>query len=371
MERSADGGLDTGKTSSQPSTPPTLIKNTQSLDLVKTLDPMRLHWAPFFKQADLLVRKAGAELETIDGSCGMAALHQAVNQGQERMASHLISLGAGVNQRDADSMTPLHLAVLDASLSMAALLLGHGADANAADAVGRTPMHYVAAFGDPFTDPANITRLLMSFGADLGARDARNRTPAELARDLGEVDTADFLFALERGDGSVEDTAIGMRLPENIEPLDWNFVTRRGHQDLPFDELLRVYRLGKGTTNASKRLTETETATMTTEGVVDGVVDGGGGGGGDGGGDHKINDRMYEPFRRYDGKDWADGVDPEKIKELAGLMETFPAAFFTEEQFELLKREGVIVSRLEQAKAEAREIDRRAAATAAEYHALA
>jgi hypothetical protein len=318
------------------------------------------------------VKKAGAELETIDGSCGMAALHQAVNHGQERVASHLISLGAEVNQRDADSMTPLHIAVVEANLSMAALLLGHGADANAADAMGRTPMHLVAAFGDPFIDPANITMLLMSHGADLGARDARNRTPAELARDLGEVDTADFLFALERGDGSVGDTAIGMRLPDGIEPVDWNFVTRRGDQDLPFEELLRVYRLGKATANASKRLTETKTATITTEGLAtEGVGVGVGVGGGGGGGGKKINDRMYAPFRRYDGKDWADGVDPEKIRELEGLMETFPAAFFTKEQYERLERQGVIVSRLEQAKAEARETEWRAAAAAAEYDALA
>lgn len=320
-------------------------------------------------QAELLVKKAGAELAAIDRSSGMTALHHAVNQAQGRMASHLISLGSAVNQRDADSMTPLHIAAAQANTSMAALLLGHGAEVNPADSMGWTPMHHVAA-SNPLTDQGNITRLLVASGADLGARDALNRTPAELADALGEVDLAEFLSAMERGDGSVEETAMGMTLP--VPQPSWDDAARRstrGGEECSLEELLRIYRLGKGTAAAGTEGAQTATATATTTPTA--RMEGGDGGDNDGNCDGR--DRMFEPFRRYDGKDWADGKEPEKIKELVGLMETFPAAFFNEEQFKRLESAGLIERRLDWVEAGARaeeERKRRAAATMKEYAQL-
>lgn len=82
-------------------------------------------------------------------SCGLTALHLAVNTGDYGVVRSLVMAGADVNARTSSNslvdkdQTPLHFAAEFFDVDMVRLLLAAGADTNARDEFGYTPLDKV------------------------------------------------------------------------------------------------------------------------------------------------------------------------------------------------------------------------------------
>src|SRR5690242_16910351 len=75
-------------------------------------------------------------------------------------AKKLIGMGAQINQKDADFITPLHYAAKLETTDMTKLLLENKADLHAEDHEGLTPLHYAGQLAN-----TEIVRFLLSKGA--------------------------------------------------------------------------------------------------------------------------------------------------------------------------------------------------------------
>jgi hypothetical protein len=88
------------------------------------------------------------------------ALHLTVRTGHTDFAEELISLGADINLKDYNGLTPLHHAVLKGIYKNVVLLLGQeNIDINSIDDKGNTALHYAAGAG--YSHNSIIELLLM------------------------------------------------------------------------------------------------------------------------------------------------------------------------------------------------------------------
>ncbi|MEO1088395.1 MAG: ankyrin repeat domain-containing protein, partial [Acidobacteriota bacterium] len=111
---------------------------------------------------------AGASLEAQSPSLALwRPLHLAVEHGHAAVVRRLVELGADINARATDRMTPLHLAV----------------DA-AADAVEQ---------GGPNGAQKDVLRTLVDLGADTCVRDSNGKTPSDWAKESGQKDLVSLL----------------------------------------------------------------------------------------------------------------------------------------------------------------------------------
>lgn len=85
----------------------------------------------------------------------------------------LLSLGADVQFRNMDGLTPLSLAVRMGSIESTKILLEHGSCANSRDKNGKSPLHYAAEAQNVH----NIVELLIQYGADVNSPDMLGFTP--------------------------------------------------------------------------------------------------------------------------------------------------------------------------------------------------
>ncbi|KAJ6118960.1 hypothetical protein N7471_013580 [Penicillium samsonianum] len=85
----------------------------------------------------------------------------------------LLSLGADVQFRNMDGLTPLSLAVRMGSIESTKILLEHGSCANSRDKNGKSPLHYAAEARNVH----KIVELLIQYGADMNSRDMLGFTP--------------------------------------------------------------------------------------------------------------------------------------------------------------------------------------------------
>ncbi|CAI9718943.1 repeat domain-containing [Octopus vulgaris] len=120
-------------------------------------------------------------------------LIHAMEQGQEHIASYLISSGANTNkaERNAWFRHPLHTAVFKNMYNIVLKLLVHGAVIEAQDGNGMTPLTYSAIYGN-----SEITKLLVSYGANLNHEDFVNRIALHFAAERNLLDIADTLIRL-------------------------------------------------------------------------------------------------------------------------------------------------------------------------------
>ncbi|GAB1599638.1 ankyrin repeat and SOCS box protein 8-like [Argonauta hians] len=120
-------------------------------------------------------------------------LIHAMEQGQENIASYLISCGANTNkaERNAWFRHPLHTAVFKNMYDIVLKLLVHGAVIEAQDGNGMTPLTYSAIYGN-----SEITKLLISYGANLNHEDFVNRIALHFAAERNFLDIADTLITL-------------------------------------------------------------------------------------------------------------------------------------------------------------------------------
>jgi uncharacterized protein len=113
----------------------------------------------------------------------------AVQSGDERMASLLISKGARLDGQ-IKTLGPLHMAVSRRRPAMAKFLLDRGSKVDPIDAYENTPLILAAKSGQ-----LDVVRLLLDRGANPGMRDQSGRTALDAARAQGHMDIVKLLEA--------------------------------------------------------------------------------------------------------------------------------------------------------------------------------
>jgi serine/threonine protein kinase len=116
-------------------------------------------------------------------------LMSAVQSGDERMASLLISKGARLDGQ-IKTLGPLHMAVSRRRPAMAKFLLDRGSKVDPIDAYENTPLILAAKSGQ-----LDVVRLLLDRGANPGMRDQSGRTALDAARAQGHMDIVKLLEA--------------------------------------------------------------------------------------------------------------------------------------------------------------------------------
>ncbi len=120
---------------------------------------------------------------SISDNEGGSLLHQAVSNGDQRMAKALIHAGSDISAQDHNGRTALHIACdkgVVNGVQIVQLLLDHGANPSAADCSGRTPLH------EGFGHNTTILQMLIKAGADLDPRRIpRGLTPLYYVAMLG------------------------------------------------------------------------------------------------------------------------------------------------------------------------------------------
>jgi ankyrin repeat protein len=116
--------------------------------------------------------------------------------GQLEAARVLIAAGADVNAAAKNSLkvTALHAAVAGRNLEIVKAVLAAGADANAQQQAGFRPIHEAGTRGD-----RHLAQLLIAHGADPSLPNDAGVTAADLAREKGHAEFADWLAAQRPG----------------------------------------------------------------------------------------------------------------------------------------------------------------------------
>lgn len=123
---------------------------------------------------------------------GFTPLALAIFFGQPAVARLLIERGADVNAQaeNAQHVGAIHAAVARQDQEILSLLLQRGADPNRTQQLGFTALHGTAGAGNRL-----LSELLISHGADRKAKSDDGKVPADLAREKGHLDLADWLDA--------------------------------------------------------------------------------------------------------------------------------------------------------------------------------
>jgi hypothetical protein len=136
--------------------------------------------------------KVGAEVEARNVD-GMTPLHCASATGREAVVRLLLDRGAEVRAATSKGVTPLHVASQYGHAAVVRLLLERGADVRAALPDGFTPLHSASLEGH---EP--VVRLLLDGGADANARDEEGRTALAVAGKAGHKDIVRLLVEAVR-----------------------------------------------------------------------------------------------------------------------------------------------------------------------------
>src|SRR5262249_214976 len=142
--------------------------------------------------------KQDASLANAFSSDGFTPLRPAVFFGHMQTVEVLLAAGAEVNTASRETMkvTPLHSAAAARQVAIARLLISHGANVNARQAEsGFTPLHEAAANGD-----IELATLLLEHGAKINAKMKDGKTPLAFAVSRNQNEMAAFL----RGRGAVQ-----------------------------------------------------------------------------------------------------------------------------------------------------------------------
>jgi len=127
------------------------------------------------------VRKGLAPQEVTDPQL---LLDRAIRDGNETAVRRLLTGGANVSRRDANSWTPLMVASFVGNRRIAAMLIEAGADVNAQDPRGYAPLHWAA-----FKNYHEVVQLLLQRGAFVNIKSASGLTPLLQASARGALES--------------------------------------------------------------------------------------------------------------------------------------------------------------------------------------
>jgi len=185
-----------------------------------------LHIAVERRQKDLVISLLahGASPAAKTRFYEQTALHIAADLGDFEIARRLIEGGADKEARTNGGWTPLLVAASKGHFSVAALLVERGANVNARNNAGETGLHFVENIdaryfswlvghvkaidetdenrATPLTYAAaygrtDLAAILLDNGASPAHRDYEGKTPAEIARQRGFSQTAEFIARFE------------------------------------------------------------------------------------------------------------------------------------------------------------------------------
>jgi uncharacterized protein len=142
--------------------------------------------------ADRVRQQLAADPSLLHGRTpdGFPAAGLAVFFGHGELARWLIEQGADVNAvaENALKVAPVHAAAAACDRETMQLLLARGADVNAKQQLDYTPLHGAASRGD-----IEMGKLLLAHGADKHAKAADGKSPADVAREHGHPEFAEWL----------------------------------------------------------------------------------------------------------------------------------------------------------------------------------
>ncbi|XP_018329389.1 ankyrin-1 [Agrilus planipennis] len=109
---------------------------------------------------------------------GLNALHYAISEGHYDVVQYLLDnfKEIGVNQSDANIVSPLQIAVIKQDIKMVKILLQKGANINFANRHRKTSLHLAAQEGN-----LELVQVLVENGANLNAQDIDECTPLSVA----------------------------------------------------------------------------------------------------------------------------------------------------------------------------------------------
>ncbi|ROJ48019.1 Serine/threonine-protein phosphatase 6 regulatory ankyrin repeat subunit C, partial [Anabarilius grahami] len=120
----------------------------------------------------------------------LTPLHRAAASQNQGSVGLLLRKGAEVNAQDKFCQTPLHVAAANRATKCVDVLLPYMSSMNEADRFGRTALHHAVHSGH-----AETVTLLLNKGANLSARDIKDRQPIHLAAHLGHLEVVKLLVA--------------------------------------------------------------------------------------------------------------------------------------------------------------------------------
>lgn len=139
---------------------------------------------------------SGAKINYVGGTRKETPIFYAIRSRHRDGVQSLLDLGADVNLRNVDGMTPLSIAVCMGCIRLTKMLLDHGALVNAKDLQGRDPLHHASRikYWSILMVPPKvpeIVALLIQHGADVNSRDHLGYTPLhEVVTNEGAWDAA-------------------------------------------------------------------------------------------------------------------------------------------------------------------------------------
>jgi len=121
-------------------------------------------------------------------SVGLYALMRTVKEGRIAIAESLIRLGADINGRDKEGLTPLMHAGIRNKVSVMHMLLHHSADLNRRDYTGKTALIHAVR-----QNKRDVVALLLLRGADSSLADTKGITPLMYACQTANVEIVHLL----------------------------------------------------------------------------------------------------------------------------------------------------------------------------------
>ena len=155
-----------------------------------------LHFAALFAEnievIEILI-SMGAVVDAKDND-GLTPLGASVKMNSAEIAKILLSKGANPNSKDSTGLTPFDMAILYGKVDIVNVLLSHGIDINSKDEFNLTPLHKAAVSRNTAGGKnIEIAKLLVSKRANISAKSPAGETPLDLARKAGDTIMVQYL----------------------------------------------------------------------------------------------------------------------------------------------------------------------------------